>query len=687
MSRTIYSLLVGIDSYPTAAACLQGCVNDITRMDEFLKLRIGESNDRYESLILKNEQATRQAIIDGFRNHLSKCTDNDIAVFYYSGHGSQQPSPPEFWHLEPDRLDETLVCYDSRTENGWDLADKELAQLIYEVSLKDPHILVILDSCHSGGGTRALKVEGMKARLIKKDKRERPVSTFLITPGQADGLKKSYTAEITPERSGWAILPKGRHIVLSACRSNELANEAQFEGVKGGIFSYYLLDALQRTNAFMTYRDVFQMTKNKVRSRVSLQSPQMEAQGTDWKQPFLGGSLNSNKQFFLMSHDGTNWVIDGGIIHGIERATEYEKTVFAIFPFDATLENKIDLESSIGKAEVKKVFTGRSIVLESTENKTSFEIALTYKAVLIALPLSPLIVFIEGEKTRTDDLIRALEETASGKQLLQLIKVGDLDKAILRVDIYNYKYRINRIGNDYPLVVDTTFLTPNSADLVVNQLEHIARWLKTLQLTNKLSRIPANTIQFDIILTNRNGQEQIANVGSDIFFEYQCYNGSWEEPTFKIKIKNTSYEELYFILLDLPESYGIFTMLDGGGTWLEPGQEVFAINLAGSPLFTASIPDSLYNKGLVNLRDTLKLIASTEEVDATLLAQEDLPTDLVVRRATHPTAPRNSLEHLMYRVGSRHTGPPKTDEKLVDWITTEVSFTITRPMESLNERI
>lgn len=52
-----------------------------------------------------------------------------MALFYYSDHGLQENAPPEFWNFEPDRLNETLVCYDSQLPGGWDLADKELAQL------------------------------------------------------------------------------------------------------------------------------------------------------------------------------------------------------------------------------------------------------------------------------------------------------------------------------------------------------------------------------------------------------------------------------------------------------------------------------------------------------------------------------------------------------------------------------
>ena len=159
MPSATYALLVGIDAYPAPVNPLRGCVNDIRRVETLLRERLTPAHgqpDPFRPLVLTDAQATRQAIVAGFRQHLRQAGPQDVALFYYSGHGSQAPSPPEFWHLEPDRLDETLVCWDSRLAepNHWDLADKELAQLIAEVAVSGAHVVVILDCCHSGSGTR-----------------------------------------------------------------------------------------------------------------------------------------------------------------------------------------------------------------------------------------------------------------------------------------------------------------------------------------------------------------------------------------------------------------------------------------------------------------------------------------------------------------------------------------------------
>src|SRR5215207_9421831 len=107
MAGKLYPLLVGIDEYRDQP--LRGCVNDVCAMEEFLGERAsGADWTLAPPLRLLNSDATRAAVIEGFRSYLTQAGPEDIALFYYSGHGSQEPSPEEFWALEPDRLDETL---------------------------------------------------------------------------------------------------------------------------------------------------------------------------------------------------------------------------------------------------------------------------------------------------------------------------------------------------------------------------------------------------------------------------------------------------------------------------------------------------------------------------------------------------------------------------------------------------
>src|SRR4051794_24608663 len=111
MYRSVFALLVGVDRYRPPVPTLRGCINDIDTFADYLSHRHDEDKGVALSLrTLKDEEATRQAVISAFRDHLGKAREGDVALFYFSGHGSQEQAPEGFWTLEPDHLDETIVC-------------------------------------------------------------------------------------------------------------------------------------------------------------------------------------------------------------------------------------------------------------------------------------------------------------------------------------------------------------------------------------------------------------------------------------------------------------------------------------------------------------------------------------------------------------------------------------------------
>ncbi|MGB7377251.1 MAG: caspase family protein [Rivularia sp. (in: cyanobacteria)] len=180
MTSNIYALLVGIDNYASPVTPLEGCVNDVLAIEEYLQSRVKAEGWKLHLRTLKDEQATRQGIIDGFREHLCQAGSGDVVLFHYSGHGSQENAPEEFWDIEPDKLNETLVCYDSRQQGKRDLADKELAKLISEVAEKNPQIVLILDCCHSGSGSRD-PFQETAVRESDKDERSHTLEEYIFS--------------------------------------------------------------------------------------------------------------------------------------------------------------------------------------------------------------------------------------------------------------------------------------------------------------------------------------------------------------------------------------------------------------------------------------------------------------------------------------------------------------------------
>ncbi len=687
MVRAVYALLVGIDQYRPPVRPLGGCVNDIGVMETFLRERVGAENGKLELRVLRNEEATREAVIAGFREHLRKAGSEDVALFYHSGHGSQERTPPEFLYLEPDGLDETLVCYDSRTEGHWDLADKELSKLIWEVAERNPHVVVVLDSCHSGSGTRAPEEEDV-VRRVPTDERERPISSFIVTAEEAKELSSQRgKAEDT---TGWVALPQGRHVLLSACRADEESKEQTLGGARRGVFSYFLTDTLQQTGESLLYRDLFKRVSALVRNRVARQSPQIEATSLqDLDRPFLGGAIAPRSPSFTLSYDPSyGWVIDGGAVHGIPRVTAGETTILALFPFTSSLEQLRDLSSSLGDARVTDVQPHLSRAEVKLRDGGRPDPEQTYKAIVTALPLPLTGVRIEGDEEGVKLVREALVKANPDEGPSLYVREDNTDQKELRLVAGGDKYRIMRAADARSLVLDIQGYTAGSARQAVERLEHIARWLRTAELANPTSRIPADAVRLEVYREDPSAiggdqpkPEDLAESGGQLRLEYEYRDGKWQQPRVWIKLVNTSNERLYCALLDLTQKYAVKANLVTG-EWQDGHQETWA--LSGKPVYV-SVPVDLWQQGVTEYRDLLKLIVSTDQFDATLLEQEALDVSVDrSERATRGFERMSTLNRLMRRVQMRDAGSePEGNEAYADWNASEIGITTVRPLESV----
>lgn len=162
----LYALLVGIADYASEIRLangkvrfprLYGCVSDVEKVKQYL-----EKDNGYDVKIqpLIDKEATKEAIVNAFRTHLSKATESDIVLIYFSGHGTQEYIDKSVFKTETDGKSECIVCYyNEHTKDDFLLADKELRWLINSISSRNPHIITIFDCCHSAGVTRDPAIE------------------------------------------------------------------------------------------------------------------------------------------------------------------------------------------------------------------------------------------------------------------------------------------------------------------------------------------------------------------------------------------------------------------------------------------------------------------------------------------------------------------------------------------------
>ena len=686
MANKIYALLVGIDDYQTqltGVSSLHGCVNDIKAIQEYLKHAIATRNkiaaengaDNKWKLVddsvvpwkLTNELATRQAIIDGFEQHLCQADSDDVVLFYYAGHGSQEPAPKVFSHLERDGNIETLVCHDSRANGVRDLADKELNYLIEQVAKKDPHILIILDSCHSGTATRDPDVV---ERRTNPNPQPRDLKDFIFPQEWLEQrLSKSYQ--------------RPRHIAISACRDFQTAKEhTGSDGKRHGAFSYFLTEALKRTNGGLSYANLVQDINALITGKVKEQSPQIEAEPKDdLIQTFLGGAAGERINYFTLTHNKKehhNWVINGGILHGI-RPTSEGKTSLAIFPQGTELEDLQDIEKAICQAEVTQVMTEASKVVLFDE-KIELSQEQVYWAVITDVPLPNLKVFFKGDEAGKNIVLNVFDQDAN-----KFVAKTDTQKnADYYLEADKGQYWIVQPSDNKPLVApvpeipDTQGYTQQHAKQIIKRLEHIARWKNILELkTPPTSQVKAGDVEMEVIVTS-GGKEYSSKDGiSPLPGDYTFENNDFKEPKVKVKVTNRSDKDVYFQILELAGDYEIQVadFFDERSSIRLPENQNGSENIARGEELECFIPDSYLNNGVRKYDNIYKLIVSTREFDASLLQQPGLDNPPPINRSTGLSGTLNRLMDSVYTRQSRRT----IDSYIDNWMTQEVKVTLVKP--------
>ncbi|NUO92063.1 MAG: caspase family protein [Dermatophilaceae bacterium] len=649
MAGHLYALLVGIDAYPAPVPPLSGCVNDVAGMAALLRERVGDAG--LDLVVLTDAEATRAAVTEGCVQHLGQAGPEDVALFYYSGHGSQQATPQELWDLEPDHRNETLVCVDSRTEGSWDLADKELAGLLYGIASAGCHALVVLDCCHSGDGTRDADEV---VRLAPPDPRPRPLSTFL---GPAAAESGGTGGAVPATRTGrWT--PAGRHVLLAACRSSETAKEVTVQGRQRGALSAALEAAVLDADGRPSYREILRIVTADVLSRVPDQHPQVEtADATELDRPFLGGALPSTPRPLTLSRLPDGWSIDSGAVHGVPAPIGDDTTELAVYPLGGETSG-----SPLATAAVTRVLTDRSIVTLTP----ALDPAFVYRAVVTSIPLEPVLVAVVGDSSGAAALRKAADH--ADRTLVDLVEGAEAADAGLVVEATPGGFVITRPGVTRPLV--PVVAGEGREERTVGALERVARWLRLSALTHPGTRLPDDavciTVEAAAGSVRAGGTVTIAYAGS-------------EPPRFTVRLANTTRHPLWAALIDLTEAYGIFTdAFPAGSIALGPAEST-AVDLVGQ------VDDELWRAGTVSLRDQLMVVTSTIEFDPRSLEQEELDVSAVPTAQPGPSrgagtpAAASNLQRALDGTRTRRLGPSGGTAAVADWRTDSVFVVTNRP--------
>ncbi len=265
------ALLVGINRYPDMP--LDGCVNDVSDMAEFLVEKCGFSPKSIR--ILVDGRATKKNIRSRLAWLVKGAKKGDRIVFHYSGHGTQVPTRDK--KGEVDGYDEVIVPIDFDWDDEDMLRDDELGAFFAKVPA-DALAVWVADCCHSGTLYRAMKPpRGKKLPVIQMG---RP--RFLPQPVDIRWRMRSLP---TGQKSRRYVRPNVA--LIAGCKDNQTSADAVFDSRPNGALTYYLLRAL-KGKATNPLKSMIEVVRSGLRTDGFDQTPQLEGPAKILARTFLG---------------------------------------------------------------------------------------------------------------------------------------------------------------------------------------------------------------------------------------------------------------------------------------------------------------------------------------------------------------------------------------------------------------
>jgi len=301
-----HALLIGINDYSTPGLRegpakrevpnLDGAVNDVRLIGELLVALYGFKPA--DIVTLTDQQATRSAILKALDEQLVQQTrKGDIVLFYFSGHGSQVRNSLS---READRLDESILPADSR-RGAPDIRDKELLPIFNQIIDRGGRLTIILDTCHSGSGTRDPRT--LHRRGVSPDLRD------VADPSSGPA----------PERRG--------ALVLAAAQDFDLAFETLDEQkIIRGAFTWALARAMRDADPGEPASETFLRAEARLHAERPAQEPVLAGSAEVRGVPLFGGRTDRRARTATIAVErptgAETYLLQGGWANGITVGSE-----------------------------------------------------------------------------------------------------------------------------------------------------------------------------------------------------------------------------------------------------------------------------------------------------------------------------------------------------------------------------
>ncbi len=604
---TKHALIIAVGEYPSEGGWSPiSSVNDVALIQGAL-LQQGFTQDNIS--IIVNEGARKEGIIDEFTRLSGKVKEGDIVVIHFSGHGQQIMDNGSD---ELDGYDESLIPFDAKLyfssnykgENH--LRDDEITALLNTLRKnlgESGDVLVILDSCHSGTGTRGLaKSRGTDVKFRSPD----------YDP--AENKDEDNFSEIeTSDNENFASL-----VVLSGASQEELNYEYidRNSGTSYGSLSYSFSKALAEATPETTYRALFDKIKVEMSMIAPKQSPQIEG---DIDKEIFGGQAVDQQPYFMIESwlDEKTVTINAGNLMGI---------------FDGSEVGFYDINTS-GPSQSEPKATGKIVNASAVEsdiviNETlSEEDAKNSWIFITSMNFGSMSIKVKIGNLKNKELENKLSSKCDSLPTVEIVK-KDPELIIEKLNADTLQI----ITTD-ELIVQQINIKETNVEEATNQIvERLKGYAQANLLKNISMTDPDLNVTFEIIpvTVKRSGSRFV--VDERLPIESKMKNGNQlvfeNGDPFKIKIKNDGYAEAYYQLIDIQSDNNINILIPGKNRTsaeyiIYPGEEkeLGEIFVFGEPFGT----------------EIFKLVATREPIDLSMIA---------TTRGETENAPKSPFEQL-----------------------------------------
>ncbi|MGA1608047.1 MAG: caspase family protein [Planctomycetota bacterium] len=307
------ALLIGVGDYPADAdgavavvPDLRGPVRDVEAMRDLLLERFRVDPEGIRTLL--DAEATVGGIVRAIDEHLlQKAEAGDEVLVYFSGHGSRVR---DVSGRERGGMDSSLVAYDSRfgrRDGEFDITDDVVYSLLRPMVEKGAHVVVLTDSCHSGG-------------VVRGEVRVRAVSAGEAAVGDVEAWPfwpKGVPFVDDDQRDGQAEMQGYVH--LAACTPEQRAYELPFKSGWHGAFTWALLDVMRALDAGLSWADVASRAAARV-NRLPIPPQTLWVDGADRQREVFGSRFVPIPDRFVVKDLGwgRGLSLSAGTLHGLE---------------------------------------------------------------------------------------------------------------------------------------------------------------------------------------------------------------------------------------------------------------------------------------------------------------------------------------------------------------------------------